>query len=207
MNSYGGNNMNTSSNMENLNNNINNMHNVHNMNNSQGNMPNNKLIDFANNIDNLSINNSSQKCDSLKMNYQNQEKINNLDSMKSLSNEIVNNLKGKNSEFVKREIYENELNDDNDDDDDYNDYKSEHKNKKKNKNENNGYSFLSNFNVKNFVILFSLYFILSQDMIKDAFASYFMCLNPDNLGRIGMTGVVLYGLILTVLYFIISSLF
>ena len=44
-------------------------------------------------------------------------------------------------------------------------------------------------------------------MIKDAFATYLTCLNPDDYGRINMTGVILYGLILTTLYFIAINLF
>lgn len=61
-------------------------------------------------------------------------------------------------------------------------------------------------NYKDFLVLFILYFILSQDMIKDFFASYFSSLNPDNEGKIGVKGVIIYGLILTVLFMIIKKL-
>ena len=63
------------------------------------------------------------------------------------------------------------------------------------------------FNYKDFLVLFILYFTLSQEMIKDFFARYFTSLNPDNEGKIGVQGVIIYGLILTILYMIIKKLF
>jgi hypothetical protein len=63
------------------------------------------------------------------------------------------------------------------------------------------------FNYKDFIILFVLYFILSQEMIKDFFAKYFTSLNPDNEGRVGVQGVIIYGLILTVLFMVLRKLF
>lgn len=63
------------------------------------------------------------------------------------------------------------------------------------------------FNYKDFIILFGIYFILSQEMIKDFIAKYFTCLNPDDEGKIGVQGVILYGLILTVLYMVVRKFF
>ncbi len=63
------------------------------------------------------------------------------------------------------------------------------------------------FNYKDFIILFILYFILSQEMIKDFFAKYFTSLNPDNEGKIGIQGVIIYGLILTVLFMVLRKIF
>lgn len=63
------------------------------------------------------------------------------------------------------------------------------------------------FNYKDFLILFVLYFVLSQEMIKDFFAKYFTSLNPDMEGKINVQGVIIYGLILTILYMIIRKLF
>jgi len=63
------------------------------------------------------------------------------------------------------------------------------------------------FNYKDFLILFILYFVLSQEMIKDFFAKYFYSLNPDDEGKIGVQGVIIYGLILTILFMIIKKLF
>ena len=61
------------------------------------------------------------------------------------------------------------------------------------------------FSLKDFFLLFSIYFILSQDMIKDIFAQYFTCINPDDFGKVGAKGVIIYGLILTVFFMIIRK--
>jgi hypothetical protein len=37
-------------------------------------------------------------------------------------------------------------------------------------------------------------------MIKDLFANYFTCLNPDDEGKVGIKGVIVYGLILTIIF-------
>jgi hypothetical protein len=37
-------------------------------------------------------------------------------------------------------------------------------------------------------------------MIKDLFGSYFTCLNPDDEGKVGVKGVIVYGLILTIIF-------
>jgi hypothetical protein len=63
------------------------------------------------------------------------------------------------------------------------------------------------FNYKDFLVLFVLYFVLSQEMIKDFFSKYFTCLNPDDVGKIGVQGVIIYGLILTILFMVIKKLF
>jgi hypothetical protein len=42
-------------------------------------------------------------------------------------------------------------------------------------------------------------------MIKDFFSKYFNSLNPDDEGKIGIGGVIIYGLILTVLFMIIKK--
>lgn len=60
-------------------------------------------------------------------------------------------------------------------------------------------------NYKDFILLFALYFILSQDMIKDFFAGYFSSINPDDEGKVGVQGVIVYGLILCVLFVIIKK--
>jgi hypothetical protein len=70
-----------------------------------------------------------------------------------------------------------------------------------------GWFFDECFNYKDFLILFILYFVLSQEMIKDFFAKYFSSLNPDYEGKIGVQGVIIYGLILTILFMIIKKLF
>ena len=59
-----------------------------------------------------------------------------------------------------------------------------------------------NINYKEFALLFFIYFLLSQEMIKDGFALYFTSLNPDNSGRIGVKGVIIYGLLLTTIFMV-----
>jgi hypothetical protein len=70
-----------------------------------------------------------------------------------------------------------------------------------------GWFFDECFNYKDFLVLFILYFVLSQEMIKDFFAKYFSSLNADYEGKIGVQGVIVYGLILCVLFMIIRKLF
>jgi len=67
-------------------------------------------------------------------------------------------------------------------------------------------SFFS-INYKEFALLFFIYFLLSQEMIKDCFAIYFTSLNPDDSGRIGIKGVIIYGLLLTTLFIILRNYF
>jgi len=77
-------------------------------------------------------------------------------------------------------------------------------------NEEKGYTqwfFDECFNYKDFLILFVLYFVLSQEMIKDFFGKYFSSLNPDNEGKVGVQGVIIYGLILTIFFMMIRKLF
>ena len=70
-----------------------------------------------------------------------------------------------------------------------------------------GWFFDECFNYKDFLILFILYFVLSQEMIKDFFAKYFSSLNPDDEGKIGVQGVIIYGLVLTILFMVIKKFF
>lgn len=63
-------------------------------------------------------------------------------------------------------------------------------------------NMLSMIDIKDFFLLFGIYFLLSQDMIKELFSQYFTSLNPDDFGRINVKGVIIYGLILTTLYII-----
>jgi hypothetical protein len=67
------------------------------------------------------------------------------------------------------------------------------------------YIFDDLFNLKEFIILFGVYFLLSQEMIKDLFDNYFTSLNPDDSGRVNVKGVIIYGLILTILFMILKK--
>lgn len=68
------------------------------------------------------------------------------------------------------------------------------------------YIFDDLFNFKEFIILFGVYFLLSQEMVKDLFAQYFTSLNPDDSGRVHVKGVIIYGLILTILFMVLKKL-
>mgnify|MGYP001079734373 CR=1 FL=1 len=70
-----------------------------------------------------------------------------------------------------------------------------------------GWFFDECFNYKDFLVLFILYFVLSQEMIKDFFSKYFSSLNPDYEGKIGVQGVIIYGLVLTVLFMVVRKFF
>ena len=61
--------------------------------------------------------------------------------------------------------------------------------------------------IKDMVVIFVLFFLMSQEMIKDVFAQYFTSINPDNNGVVGAKGVVIYGIILAVLFVIFRNLF
>jgi hypothetical protein len=68
------------------------------------------------------------------------------------------------------------------------------------------YIFDELFNLKEFIILFGVYFLLSQEMVKDIFAQYFTSLNPDDSGKIHVKGVIIYGLILTILFMVLKKM-
>lgn len=66
--------------------------------------------------------------------------------------------------------------------------------------------FDESFDIKDFFLLLGIYFLLSQNMIKDFFGKYFTCLNPDDEGKVHVQGVIVYGLILTILYMLLKKL-
>ena len=68
------------------------------------------------------------------------------------------------------------------------------------------YIFDDLFNLKEFIILFGIYFLLSQEMVKDLFGQYFTSLNPDDSGKVHVKGVIIYGLILTVLFMVLKKI-
>lgn len=236
-----------------------------------GNISNDNLINIANSIDPNSFNgtqlngisfNETQLNGTLlngnplnnneisKIYSQKNKMEDNKSLIKSLTKEIINNLKENNMSLYdnssinsRGKINKNDDNDENFEDDNFdynNDFENTHSNKsinslnsskksKKNKKKeisdftktienfvvNNetpnptGYIqwfFDDCFNYKDFLILFILYFVLSQEMIKDFFARYFTSLNSDDEGKIGIQGVIIYGLILTILFMIIKKL-
>lgn len=156
--------------------------------------------------------------------------------IKSLTKEIINNLKennmslydnssinsrarNKNSSVLDEDIYVS------DEENIGNEHKAKRKKNKKikdieetienfvvdgeipNKSDYAGWFFDECFNYKDFILLFVIYFILSQEMIKDFFSKYFSSLNPDSEGKVGVQGVIIYGLILTILFMLARNLF
>jgi hypothetical protein len=158
--------------------------------------------------------------DLTKMNYTSKKpNLINKNILKTITNEIISNLK----ESSQDEDYPDKVLDDDIEDEEelfYNKKNKKKKNKEKLdelikdnienfvedtipvKNSKNVLSYLFDdcFGVKDFILLFSIYFILSQDMIKDLFSSYFTCLNSDDEGKVGVKGVIVYGLILTIIF-------
>ena len=160
------------------------------------------------------------------------QKIKNNDNtslIKSLTKEIINNLKENNLSIYDNSSIEsnskkiNKYNDDKISIDSIDSKNSVKKNRKKKDVKETIENFINNetsanksidyvnwffddcFNYKDFLLLFILYFILSQEMIKDFFSKYFNSLNPDNEGKVGVQGVIIYGLILTISFIIIKK--
>jgi hypothetical protein len=67
--------------------------------------------------------------------------------------------------------------------------------------------FKKYINVKEFLALLLLYIILSTEYVKNFFASYITCLNPDDQGVISITGIIAYGVILCSLFVIIRIIY
>jgi hypothetical protein len=67
--------------------------------------------------------------------------------------------------------------------------------------------FKKYINVKEFIALLLLYVILSTEYVKNFFASYITCLNPDDQGVISITGIIAYGVILCSLFVIIRIIY
>jgi lysyl-tRNA synthetase class I len=195
-------------------------------------IPNENLINMANTIDTISLddlngttmeilnsntaniklpiqklfnknnkNNKDKNINDIKNNNDDNETL-----IKSITKEILNNLQDQEQEC-----------DDCDDCNEIEDFKSSSKKEKmknlkssKSKEAFNNYYgvvFDKCYGIKDFVLLFSIYFLLSQDMIKDFFSKYFTSLNADSEGKVNVQGVIIYGLILTVLFTMTRKLF
>ena len=206
------------------------------------NYSNENLINMANNIDTMSLSSNDYngtKLGDISIGDNRYEDNNSL--IKSLTKEIISNLKENNIDLydnLTSKKYDN-LDSDSDSDTSSKKKKKKKKNKDKDKDKDkekykeeqeetlkeelqdyilesnplpstNSYLswiFDSCFNYKDFLILFILYFILSQEMIKDFFSKYFTSLNPDDEGKVNIQGVIIYGLILTIFYILIRKIF
>jgi len=188
------------------------------------NSSNENLMTIADKIDLISLDSNNYNGTNLNDLSPNKYEDNN-SLIKSLTKEIINNLKEN-----KIDIYDTLSSNKYDDSDSESESLNKKKKKKKNKDKEKtlkedleDYIIESNpipstnsylswifddcFNYKDFLILFILYFILSQEMIKDFFSKYFTSLNSDHEGKVGVSGVIIYGLILTVLFMIIRKFF
>lgn len=194
------------------------------------NVTNDNLINLANSIDPLSLNGTNLD-DNVNYNYMTGKSEDNSSLIKSLTKEIIGNLKeNKTSVYDNTSINSNPnlIQKNKETFDSKGETESEieleqdtkskssksSKRKKSPSSESNLYNFNyykwfidDCFNYKDFLVLFILYFVLSQEMIKDFFAKYFTSLNSDDDGKIGVQGVIIYGLILTVLFMILRKLF
>jgi hypothetical protein len=90
----------------------------------------------------------------------------------------------------------------------YNKYQTE-KNYMINKDENiNYFYFIFNYilsNVKEPIIIIILYILLSQNIVKNFFGNFINEINPKNNGNVSFTGVLIYGLIFSILYIILKN--
>ena len=193
------------------------------------NLSNDNLINIANTIDPTSLNGTNLDDIDIPLQKVYKQQIKNGDNtslIKSLTKEIINNLKDNNLTLYDNSSINSRKNLNNYDVEDEticSTKSSKKKNKKKDKiedfitnneitssidNQSNyiNWFFDECFNYKDFLVLFIIYIILSQEMIKDFFSKYFSSLNPDNEGKIGIQGVIIYGLILSVIYMITRKL-
>lgn len=58
------------------------------------------------------------------------------------------------------------------------------------------------YDAMDFLIIFVIFFMLSQEMIKDFISSYISWINPDNEGKVGVGGVLAYGVILGLMFIV-----
>ena len=57
-----------------------------------------------------------------------------------------------------------------------------------------------------FLILLSLYVIMSQPFVISIASTYIDQLNPNDNGDISLTGIIIYGVILTLLFMVIRKI-
>jgi len=56
-------------------------------------------------------------------------------------------------------------------------------------------------------IVFTVFLILSQPVVRNTFARYIGQLNPNETGEVPFSGIVIYGLIFAILYAVFERLF
>ena len=124
------------------------------------------------------------------------------DTMKILIDEVTQNLKNDNSNDSKnnkKHVISDEL-----DESIFKDEEEYSIVKPKEKELSYWQTITSSTTFKDSIIIFILFFLLSQNMVKDFFGQFFNGLNPDDEGKIGINGVFIYGVIFAVLFAVIK---
>lgn len=55
------------------------------------------------------------------------------------------------------------------------------------------------------LIILVLFIILSQPVVRETIGTYIQQINPDPEGKVTMTGIIIYGIILAALYYIVKQ--
>jgi hypothetical protein len=117
--------------------------------------------------------------------------------IRNLVNEINTNIKSKKENDEKNNIDANDISDIKKDDD---------KKAKKKKNKNNKYKVPMEDYLYDFVLLFIIFMLMSQDFVKNFIGSYIKIININEKGIVPISGVATYGVIF-VTVFILSKIF
>jgi hypothetical protein len=121
--------------------------------------------------------------------------------IRNLVNEINTNIKSKKENYKEEDeiknIDTNDISDEKKDDD---------KKKKKKRNKNNKYKVPMEDYLYDFVLLFIIFMLMSQDFVKNFIGSYIKIININEKGVVPISGVATYGVIF-VTVFILSKIF
>ena len=124
--------------------------------------------------------------------------------IRNLINEINTNIKSKKENYKendeKNNLDANDINDINDI------KKDDDKKAKKRKNKNNKYKVPMEDYLYDFVLLFIIFMLMSQDFVKNFIGSYIKIININEKGIVPISGVATYGVIF-VTVFIFSKIF
>ena len=148
-----------------------------------------------------------------KAKYINETMINDTESTKSMKNNkmkfIIDDINN-DSDIGPRKKYKNkDKNEDEDDKDDKDDNHEEEEEVEKPK-KKRSYDSL-NYNIpemlKDPVLIWLIYMLMSQNFFKDIVGKYLTSINPNEEGIVTFTGVAMYGLILVAIFTLIKFVF
>ncbi len=185
-----------------------------------GNFSNDNLINMANSIDPNSLNGTTldDNNDMGKMFVSKNKNNDNKSLIKSLTKEIINNLKENNMSLYDNSSINSRtkrLNDDNEEEDNITNYSSSNNSSSsKQKKHKKKKEIDIKEKIEDFVVggespdttNYVQWFFDDCFNYKDFFSKYFTSLNPDNEGKVGVQGVIIYGLVLTILFMVIRKL-